>query len=218
MNGMEWNEWMCAIWFQSLGQPHECKLYSSSTENVYDYVQFLVNVYWMDGRVDTKQKIDIELSCRICSTKMRTKKTMNGYGITFKVRPSVCVLGLAWVDETRKINIKIPFFFFFCGRHWANGMCAHCSLLRQGINRTQNAILFLCISSDKMWFHTCVLHNLSIKSQWYATETEYVPNAAETIPIARSWHTYGVLCVRACRSVCIPPPPRLSLSRHSKQY
>lgn len=127
MNGMEWNEWMCAIWFQSLGQPHECKLYSSSTENVYDYVQFLVNVYWMDGRVDTKQKIDIELSCRICSTKMRTKKTMNGYGITFKVRPSVCVLRLAWVDETRKINIKIPFFLLFL---WTTlGQRDVCSLL-----------------------------------------------------------------------------------------
>lgn len=96
------NEWRYAIGFQSLGQPHECKLYTSKTENIHYYVQFCCRFSWFAALFDNILPLSVGVSQKI-GTKMEKIRLWN------HVRGRTMWM-LAWADETRKINnIKIPF-------------------------------------------------------------------------------------------------------------
>lgn len=157
----EWtNEWRYAIGFQSMGQPHECKLSSSKTENVYYYVQFWCRLFFLGSPLCSTTYIAfLGRSLEKMGTKMKKKTFMESRSTS----------DLAWAYKTRKINTKIPFSissFFFYSREREReryvGRLRLATLGRENLARQKDQQnIILCISSGGMC--VCVLHNLSIK-------------------------------------------------------
>lgn len=140
------NEWRYAIGFQSLGQPHECKLYTSKTENIHYYVQFWCRFSWFAALFDNILPLSVEVSQKI-GTKMEKIRLWN------HVRGRTMWM-LAWADETRKINnIKIPFsisrFNIRVEVMWDRGLVAAGDIGSKNLPRQKDQQnIILCISSD----------------------------------------------------------------------